>query len=63
MACAVLVFSGEFGLAPYISKNVRLGVVCSLAKFHAFIIKVNSSLYFLSITADNVQNSDGSELE
>ena len=34
-----------------ISKNVSLRVACNLAKFHAFIIKVNNSLYFWSITA------------
>ena len=33
------------------SRNVGFGVFCNLAKFHAFIIKVNNSLYFWSITA------------
>ena len=40
--------SVEFGLALYPEMLVSLRVGC---KFHAFIIKVNNSLYFWSITA------------
>ena len=38
-------------LAGPISKNAGLRVVSNLAKFRAFIIKVNNSAYFWSLTA------------
>ena len=34
-----------------ISKNVSLRVISDVAKFHAFIIKLNNSVFFWSITA------------
>ena len=44
-------FSGPLIWLGSISRNVSLRVGCNLAKFHAFIIKVNNSLYFWSIRA------------
>ena len=38
-------------LAGYISRNDALGDGSNLAKFHSFIIKVNNSAYFWTITA------------
>ena len=34
-----------------ISENVSLRVISDVAKFHAFIIKLNNSVFFWSITA------------
>lgn len=34
-----------------ISQNVSLKVISNVAKFHAFIIKLNNSMFFWSITA------------
>ena len=49
-ACAVLSTISEFELAPY-QKNVRLRDGSNPAKFQSFIIKVNDSAYFWTITA------------
>ena len=39
-----------------ISENVSLRVISDVAKFHAFIIKLNNSVFFWSITAGLIVN-------